>query len=113
MPTAVIPGWVAWYLDLGKIPVAELRKQLKDSIPIRMYPDITQLYRTIPGAGLGCRLYDDVRKGVYQSKCREDENIYTMFAKYGAGSISYSEGTNDDVNKFVWRTRTGIRNICY
>ncbi|MES1223027.1 MAG: hypothetical protein ABUT20_46470, partial [Bacteroidota bacterium] len=28
--------------------------------------------------------------------------IQNVFAQYGVGSISYSEGTNDDVNKFIW-----------
>ena len=33
----------------------------------------------------------------------EDEKyIHNFYAGYAQGSISYSEGTNDDVNKFVW-----------
>ncbi|MCX6225375.1 MAG: hypothetical protein NTV01_11620, partial [Bacteroidia bacterium] len=33
----------------------------------------------------------------------EDEKyIHNLYARLAQGSISYSEGTNDDVNKFVW-----------
>ena len=38
----------------------------------------------------------------YNPRPYDEKQIHNVFAKYTAGSISYSEGINDDVNKFVW-----------
>src|SRR5690606_6714576 len=32
----------------------------------------------------------------------DEKAIHNALDQYGIGSVSYSEGTNDDVNKFVW-----------
>ncbi|MFT4015476.1 MAG: hypothetical protein QM668_00820 [Agriterribacter sp.] len=86
-----------------KIPVAELRKQLKDSIPIRMYPDITHSYTAqypVPDWDVAYTM--TLGRECINPRPEDEKHIHNVFAKYGAGSISYSEGTNDDVNKFVW-----------
>ncbi len=86
-----------------KIPVAELRKQLKDSIPIRRYPDITHSYTSqypVPDWDLAYTM--TLGRECVNPRPEDEKHIHNVFAKYASGSISYSEGTNDDVNKFVW-----------
>lgn len=86
-----------------KIPVAELRKQLRDSIPIRMYPDITHSYTAqypVPDWDVAYTM--TLGRECINPRPEDEKHIHNVFAGYGAGSISYSEGTNDDVNKFVW-----------
>lgn len=86
-----------------KIPVAELRKQLRDSIPIRMYPDITHSYTAqypVPDWDVAYTM--TLGRECINPRPEDEKHIHNVFARYGAGSISYSEGTNDDVNKFVW-----------
>jgi hypothetical protein len=86
-----------------KIPVAELRKRLKSSIPIRMYPDITHSYSAqypVPDWDVAYSM--TLGRECVNPRPEDEKHIHNVFAKYAAGSISYSEGTNDDVNKFVW-----------
>ncbi|MDP4250812.1 MAG: hypothetical protein Q8918_11945 [Bacteroidota bacterium] len=86
-----------------KIPIKRLRQLVNPSIPIRHYPDITH--------SLNCEYpvphWDPAWAVTLGRECinprpDDEKTIHEAVEKYCIGSISYSEGTNDDVNKFVW-----------
>lgn len=86
-----------------KVPVAELRKMVNANVPIRMYPDITHSYTSqYPVPDLDVTWAMTLGRECINPRPEDEKHIHNVFAEYANGSISYSEGTNDDVNKFVW-----------
>lgn len=86
-----------------KMPVGEIRKQLNPAVPIRHYPDITHNYSSqypVPHWDLAWAL--TLGRESINPRPHDEKVIHNALDEYGVGSISYSEGTNDDVNKFVW-----------
>ncbi|GAB3908650.1 hypothetical protein GCM10028803_44680 [Larkinella knui] len=86
-----------------KMPVAEIRKRIKPSIPIRHYPDITHTYSSqypVPHWDLAYAMA--LGREPINPRPHDEKKIHNALDEYAVGSISYSEGTNDDVNKFVW-----------
>ena len=86
-----------------KIPVEKIRQLVKPSIPIRHYPDITHNYSSqypVPHWDLAYAMAEG-RESI-NPRPYDEKAIHNALDEYGIGSISYSEGTNDDVNKFVW-----------
>jgi hypothetical protein len=86
-----------------KIPVASIRELVKPSIPIRHYPDITHNYSSqypVPQWDLAYAM--TLGRESINPRPNDEKAIHNALDQYGIGSISYSEGTNDDVNKFVW-----------
>jgi hypothetical protein len=98
------PQWLAGvvfgpqiYLDL-----AAFRKRIPEQYPIRFYPDITH--------SLECQFpvpdwdtvyaYTEGRE-VINPRPESYANIMRLYLPNTIGFISYSEGCNDDVNKFV------------
>jgi len=86
-----------------KTPLPELRKILRPDLAIRHYPDITH--------SLSCQypvaMWDPAFALTLGRECCNPrplalKNIHNRQAPYCTGSISYSEGINDDVNKFIW-----------
>jgi len=86
-----------------RIPIRKLRQLVDPAIPIRHYPDITH--------SLSCQYpiphWDPAWAKTLGRECinprpQDERTIHQAVEKYCIGSISYSEGTNDDVNKFVW-----------
>lgn len=89
------------------LPLDELRRQLPMRYPIRLYPDITHNVR--------CEYpvhypHDDWHYALTNALSRESVNprpveyrrIHRLTRQYIVGSVSYSEGVHDDVNKMVW-----------
>ncbi|MCF0072076.1 hypothetical protein LZD49_16470 [Dyadobacter sp. CY261] len=86
-----------------KIPVQKIREMLKASIPIRHYPDITHNYAAqypVPHWDLTWAM--TLGRESINPRPFDEKAIHNALDQYGIGSVSYSEGTNDDVNKFVW-----------
>ncbi len=86
-----------------KLPVQKVRQLVKPSIPIRHYPDITHNYSSqypVPNWDLAWAMTEG-RESI-NPRPHDEKAIHNALDEYGVGSISYSEGTNDDVNKFVW-----------
>ena len=86
-----------------KIPVQKIREMLKPSIPIRHYPDITHNYSAqypVPHWDLAWAM--TLGRESINPRPFDEKVIHNALDQYGIGSVSYSEGTNDDVNKFVW-----------
>jgi hypothetical protein len=81
----------------------EMRKRIDASIPIRHYPDITH--------SLACQypvpFWDPAFIRTLGRECinprpLDQKVIHNHSAPFCVGSISYSEGINDDVNKMIW-----------
>ncbi|MDP4284149.1 MAG: alpha-glucuronidase family glycosyl hydrolase [Bacteroidota bacterium] len=86
-----------------KEPIQQVRRLVDKEIPIRRYPDITHSLSSqypIPQWDLAYAI--TLGRECYNPRPYEEKHIQNVFAKYAQGSISYSEGINDDVNKFVW-----------
>ncbi len=86
-----------------RTPLPEVRKLVPEQYPIRNYPDITH--------NLRCQFpVPDWDQAFAVTLGREPVNprpiatayIHNLQAPYTIGSISYSDGINDDVNKVVW-----------
>jgi hypothetical protein len=118
-PQGFNPEWLEEFLQILKtepqwfdgvvfgpqifVSLPELRKRIPERYPIRGYPDITH--------SINCQhpVPDwDTAFGLTQS--REVINprplgqaaIFRHYRDSTIGFISYSEGCNDDVNKFIW-----------
>ncbi len=86
-----------------KEPVEMVRSKLNKSIPIRLYPDITHsLSCQYPVPHWDLAFAVTLGRECYNPRPCDEKHIHDLYAKYSQGSISYSEGINDDVNKFVW-----------
>ncbi|SHM64895.1 hypothetical protein SAMN04488057_102474 [Cyclobacterium lianum] len=86
-----------------KIPLPELRKLVQEGIPIRRYPDITHsLSSQYPIADWDLALAMTLGRECINPRPVDQKTIHNALDQLAVGSISYSEGTNDDLNKFVW-----------
>ncbi len=89
------------------MPLHDLRKRLPLDYPIRLYPDITHNVRCEYPVHFD---RDDWHYSLAATLSREAINprpaeyrtVHRMTRQYIIGSVSYSEGINDDVNKMVW-----------
>ena len=99
------PEWLGGvvYGPWIKMPLPEVRKVTDPSIPIRLYPDITHSYSCqypVPQWDLAFAM--TLGRECINPRPLDEKLIHNRFASLAQGSISYSEGTNDDVNKFIW-----------
>jgi hypothetical protein len=99
------PAWLGGvtYGPWIATPLPEMRKIVDPSIPIRNYPDITHnvdCQYPVPNWDLAFAL--TLHRECYNPRPLAMKTIHNLFAQYTCGSINYSEGINDDVNKFVW-----------
>jgi hypothetical protein len=99
------PDWLGGIVfgPWAKTTLPELRELVPERYPIRRYPDITHSY--------ACQYFvpnwDPALAMTLGRECINprpiaEKKIHNMFHRYACGSLSYSEGINDDVNKFVW-----------
>ena len=86
-----------------KASLEEVKKNIHASIPIRLYPDITHNFSSqYPIPNMDNALAMTLGRESINPRPLDEKFIHNRYAKMAQGSISYSEGTNDDVNKFVW-----------
>jgi hypothetical protein len=87
----------------SRLTLQEMRRRLPAQYPIRFYPDITH--------STGCQFpVPDWDVAYALTEGREtinprplgEANILRQFLPETIGFITYSEGCNDDLNKFVW-----------
>lgn len=89
------------------MPLHELRERLPLKYPIRFYPDITHNVRCEHPVHFERDDWHYAFASTLGRECvnprpREYKMLHSMTANYIVGSVSYSEGMNDDINKFVW-----------
>jgi hypothetical protein len=99
------PSWLSGivYGPQVRISLGELRAAIPEQYPIRRYPDITHSTRgqyAVPYWDLAFALTEG-REGI-NPRPIDQAKIFRAYDEYAAGFITYSEGCNDDVNKFVW-----------
>jgi hypothetical protein len=86
-----------------KVPIERIRKIVNPSIPIRNYPDITHsIASQYPESDWDPAWAVTLGREAVNPRPNDQKLFHNAVAPYCIGSISYSEGTNDDVNKFIW-----------
>ena len=86
-----------------RTPLPEVKKLIGPSVPIRLYPDITHSLSCqypVPDWDLAWAM--TLGRECINPRPVDEKYIHNFYASLANGSISYSEGTNDDVNKIVW-----------
>ena len=86
-----------------KTPLEVIRKIVDPEIPIRRYPDITHSLSSqypIPEWDLAWAI--TLGRECINPRPNDQKMIHNALHRFADGSLSYSEGTNDDVNKFIW-----------
>ncbi|HZK93987.1 MAG TPA: alpha-glucuronidase family glycosyl hydrolase, partial [Prolixibacteraceae bacterium] len=86
-----------------KTPLPEVKKLINPLVKIRLYPDITHSYSCqypIPDWDIAFAM--TLGRECINPRPEDEKYIHNLYASLAQGSISYSEGTNDDVNKMVW-----------
>ncbi len=89
------------------IPLYDLRKRLPKEYPVRFYPDITHNIRCDYPVHYGkgdfhYSLASTLGREPVNPRPLEYETLHKITKNYVIGSVTYSEGINDDVNKAVW-----------
>ncbi len=89
------------------MPLHDLRKRLPCKYPIRLYPDITHNIRCeypvhFDREDWHYALASTHSREAINPRPAEYREIHRLTRPYIIGSVSYSEGINDDINKFVW-----------
>lgn len=88
-------------------PLETLRRRLPSKYPIRLYPDITHNVRCeypvhFDRDDWHFALTTGLSRECTNPRPREYRQIHRLTRRYVVGSVSYSEGITDDVNKMVW-----------
>lgn len=89
------------------LPIEELYEKLGGRFPLRFYPDITHNVRCEYPVHYDKNNWHYALATCLSRECtnprpREYYKLYKETEKYFIGSVSYSEGITDDVNKFLW-----------
>ena len=99
------PAWLSGIVfgPQNMYPLPVMRQRIPRKYPIRFYPDITHsLHSQFPA-----QYWDwayaatEGREGINPRPLGQAV-IFRMYNQYTNGFVTYSEGCNDDVNKFVW-----------
>jgi hypothetical protein len=86
-----------------KTPLPEIRKIVDPEIPIRRYPDITHsISCQYPVKDWDLAFAMTLGRECYNPRPVAEKVIHNVLDEFAGGSISYSEGINDDLNKFIW-----------
>ncbi len=87
----------------SRVSIEELRHRIPATIPIRFYPDIThsvECQYPVPDWDVAYALTEG--REVINPRPVDQANILRRNSDKTIGFLTYSEGCNDDVNKFVW-----------
>ncbi|MBK8884935.1 MAG: hypothetical protein IPN67_22075 [Bacteroidales bacterium] len=86
-----------------RTPLPEVKKLINQSVAVRLYPDITHsLSCQYPVPEWDLAFAMTLGRECINPRPEDEKYIHNLYSGLASGSISYSEGTNDDVNKFVW-----------
>ena len=85
----------------------ELRRRVPGKYPIRLYPDITHNVRCeypvhFPTDDWHYAWAATLSRESVDPRAKEMRRIHRLTRQYVVGSVSYSEGINDDFNKMIW-----------
>jgi hypothetical protein len=99
------PAWLSGVVfgPQVRIGLPELRAKVPKRYPIRHYPDITHSLQSqypVPHWDVAYAVTES--REVINPRPLDQAAIFRRTQPYTAGFLTYSEGCNDDVNKFVW-----------
>lgn len=99
------PSWLAGVVFGPQVrdSLPEMRKKVPARYPIRRYPDITHSINSqyfVPDWDLAYMVTEG--REVANPRPLDERAIFEEYKDYAVGFSTYSEGVNDDVNKFVW-----------
>ncbi len=99
------PKWLTGIVHGPQVrdSIPELRKHVPQRYLIRRYPDITHSINSqyfVPDWDLAYMVTE--AREVANPRPLDQRAIFNAYKDYTAGFSTYSEGVNDDVNKFVW-----------
>ena len=99
------PAWLSGIVFGPQIRMSlpELRAAIPKRYPIRHYPDIThsrQSQYPVPDWDVAYAVTE--ARETINPRPLDEATIFRLYAPFTIGSITYSEGCNDDVNKIVW-----------
>lgn len=98
------PTWLAGvaYGPQISLDIATFRKKLPQQYPIRFYPDITHsLQCEFPVPDWDVAYAHTEGREVINPRPRDYADIWRLYGPSTIGFITYSEGCNDDANKFL------------
>lgn len=99
------PNWLSGIVHGPQVrdSIPELRRRVPARYPIRRYPDITHSINCqyfVPDWDLAYMVTEG--REVANPRPSQEKAIFEAYKDYTIGFSTYSEGVNDDVNKFVW-----------
>jgi hypothetical protein len=99
------PAWLSGVVfgPQVRMSLPELRAAVPERYPIRRYPDIThsrQCQYPVPDWDVAYALTE--ARECINPRPLSEAHIFRLYQRSAIGSITYSEGCNDDVNKIVW-----------
>lgn len=99
------PAWLdgVVYGPWTRVTIEELRAKLPSRYPIRYYPDITHsIHSEFPVPGWDVAFAVTEARETINPRPLDYAKIFHHMMRSAAGFLTYSEGVNDDLNKFVW-----------
>jgi hypothetical protein len=99
------PAWLTGVVFGPQISASlpALRAAIPKKYPIRHYPDIThsrQCQYPVPDWDVAYAVTEG--REIINPRPLDQARIFRLLQPYTNGFITYSEGCNDDVNKFIW-----------
>ncbi len=99
------PAWLTGVVHGPQVRVSlpKLRELTPKRYPIRNYPDITHSLRAqfpVPDWDIAYAVTES--REVINPRPTNEAAIFRYSQPYTMGFLTYSEGCNDDVNKFIW-----------
>ncbi len=90
------------YAPQSRISIQEFRQLIPENYPIRHYPDITHCLRCQypPAQWHWAFALTEGREPI--NPPRDQAVVFQQVQPHSFGFLTYSEGCNDDVNKFIW-----------
>ncbi|GAF69387.1 unnamed protein product, partial [marine sediment metagenome] len=86
-----------------KTPLPEMRRIVDKDIKIRRYPDITHnVACQYPVKDWDLAFALTLHRECFNPRPVAMKKIHNALDEYACGSLTYSEGINDDINKFIW-----------
>ena len=99
------PAWLSGLVFGPQVrgSIAELRARTPAKYPIRFYPDITHsINAEFPVPSWDFAYAATEAREVVNPRPTDEAAIFRKYNQFSTGFVTYSEGCNDDVNKFVW-----------
>lgn len=99
------PKWLTGivYGPQTRMTLDQARREIPKQYPIRLYPDITHSLRCqYPVADWDVAFAQTQAREVINPRPLAQQAIFKSSIQPSIGFITYSEGCNDDVNKFIW-----------